>query len=79
MMFSDIKEVQRAHATGAVDLQAKVKVRIREVQLDDDGNRTEIISVRDTTVGRALIWDIVPDGLPFELVNQDMKKWSYLT
>jgi DNA-directed RNA polymerase subunit beta' len=74
MMFSDIKEVQRAHANGAVDLQAKVKVRIKEVQVDDDGNRTESVSVKDTTVGRALIWDIVPDGLPFDLVNQDMKK-----
>ena len=74
MMFSDIKEVQRAHANGAVDLQAKVKVRIKEVQFDDDGNRSETVSVKDTTVGRALIWDIVPDGLSFDLVNQDMKK-----
>ncbi|NNF97229.1 MAG: DNA-directed RNA polymerase subunit beta', partial [Halobacteria archaeon] len=74
MMFADIKEVQRAHANGAVDLQARVKVRIKEVQFDDDGNRTETVSVKDTTVGRALIWDIVPDGLPFDMVNQDMKK-----
>ena len=27
-----------------------------------------------TTVGRALLFEIVPDGLPFELVNQPMKK-----
>jgi DNA-directed RNA polymerase subunit beta' len=74
MMFADIKEVQRAHANGAVDLQARVKVRIKEVQVDDEGNRTENVSVRDTTVGRALIWEIVPEGLSFELVNQDMKK-----
>ena len=74
MMFADIKEVQRAHANSAVDLQARVKVRIKEVQFDDDGNRTENVSVKDTTVGRALIWEIVPEGLPFDLVNQDMKK-----
>ena len=74
MMFADIKEVQRAHANGAVNLQAKVKVRIKEVQIDDEGNRTETVSVKDTTVGRALIWDIVPDGLTFDMVNQDMKK-----
>ena len=74
MMFADIKEVQRAHANGAVDLQARVKVRIKEVLLDTEGNRTETVSIRDTTVGRALIWEIVPQGLSFDLVNQDMKK-----
>ena len=30
--------------------------------------------MKDTTVGRALLWDIVPKGLPFELVNKAMKK-----
>jgi DNA-directed RNA polymerase subunit beta' len=74
MMFADIKEVQRAHANGVVDMQARVKVRIKEVQIDDEGNRTETVSVKDTTVGRAMIWEIVPEGLSFELVNQDMKK-----
>jgi DNA-directed RNA polymerase subunit beta' len=76
MIFTDSKEVHRAYESGLVDLHAKVKVRIREVLLDDDGEKTEVIRVVDTTVGRALLFDIVPDGLPFDLVNQDMSKKS---
>ena len=74
MVFADIAEVQRAYGSGKVDLQAKVKVRIREVLKGEDGEKTERVSVVDTTVGRALLFDIVPDGLPFELVNKPMVK-----
>ncbi len=34
MIFSDIKEVQRAHGAGQVHLQARIKVRIPEVIRD---------------------------------------------
>ena len=74
MVFADIEEVQRAYANGVVELQAKVKVRITETVVDDEGNRTTSTSLVDTTAGRAILFDIVPDGLPFSLVNQDMKK-----
>jgi DNA-directed RNA polymerase subunit beta' len=74
MVFADISEVQRAYANRVVDLQAKVKVRITETEIDDQGERTETTSIKDTTVGRALLWNIVPSGLPFEVVNRDMKK-----
>ncbi len=76
MIFADIKEVHRAFANGAVELQTKIKLRVREVEFDDEGNRNETVSLRDTTVGRAIIWDIVPEGLAFDLVNRDMKKKS---
>ncbi len=74
MVFGDVKEVHRAYNTGAVALQAKVKVRINEVSVDEEGNRTESTSLKDTTAGRALLWDIVPDGISFDILNQDMKK-----
>ncbi len=74
MVFADTNEVMRAYANRTVDMQAKVKVRITEVEFDDDGNRHEKTTLQDTTVGRALIWEIVPEGLPFDLVNRDMKK-----
>ncbi|RAU16474.1 DNA-directed RNA polymerase subunit beta' [Nitrincola tibetensis] len=76
MRFLNIKEVQRAHGAGKVHLQARIKVRIREVIRDIHGGVEEITALRDTTVGRAMLFDIVPDGLPFELVNQAMKKKS---
>ena len=39
----------------------------------DEGERLESF-VADTTVGRALLWEIVPKGIAFEMVNQDMAK-----
>ncbi|UCH54099.1 MAG: DNA-directed RNA polymerase subunit beta', partial [Pseudomonadota bacterium] len=69
-----VAEVHRAYATGAVSLQAKVKVRISTVQLGEDGAKTAQSKVYDTTVGRALLSEILPDGLPFELINRDLKK-----
>jgi DNA-directed RNA polymerase subunit beta' len=73
MIFADVAEVDRAYQTGMVDLHAKIKLRIEEHKTR--GGKTEIIRRRaDTTVGRALIWDIVPPGIAFELINQDMTK-----
>jgi DNA-directed RNA polymerase subunit beta' len=43
-----------------------VKVRIREVTPDEDGERHERTQIVDTTVGRALLWEIVPEGIPYE-------------
>ncbi|MDH5183807.1 MAG: DNA-directed RNA polymerase subunit beta', partial [Gammaproteobacteria bacterium] len=74
MVFADINEVSRAYESRMVDLQAKVKVRIREVIVDEKGDSTEDTRVIDTTVGRALLYDAVPVGLAYELVNQDMGK-----
>ncbi|WP_127475834.1 DNA-directed RNA polymerase subunit beta' [Sulfurivermis fontis] len=74
MVFADTAEVLRAYQTGNVELQARIKVRIREVSFDEKGERQEKVSLKDTTVGRALLFDIVPDGLPFELVNRPLVK-----
>ncbi|MDO6565317.1 DNA-directed RNA polymerase subunit beta' [Amphritea sp. 1_MG-2023] len=73
-IFADIKEVQRAYGAKQVDLQACVKVRISETIRDIEGNEEHRTSIQDTTVGRAMLFDIVPSGLPFELVNQAMTK-----
>ena len=73
-VFSGISEARRAYETGHAALHAKVKVRIREVVQAVDGARTESVSIKETTIGRALVFDIVPDGLPYELVNRAMGK-----
>ena len=31
-------------------------------------------TVVDTTVGRAIFWEIVPEGFPFALINQPLGK-----
>jgi DNA-directed RNA polymerase subunit beta' len=74
MMFSDTQEVHRAYEGRQVDLQAKVKVRVREYVKDTEGKMTERTRVVDTTVGRSLLSEILPKGLSFDLVNQDMTK-----
>ena len=74
MAFSSIAEVHRAYQSGMVALHAKVKVRIGEVEIGADGEKTQKIERKETTVGRALLREIMPDGLPFALVNQALTK-----
>ncbi len=59
--FSSPTEVRVAYDQGEVDIQAPIRVRI-------DGETVE------TTVGRVLLYEIVPRQIPFKEVNQVMKK-----
>ncbi len=74
MIFADVAEVQRALDHKVVDLHARIKLRIVEKIVQEDGSTLEQRRIVETTAGRALIWDIVPEGLPFDLINQDMTK-----
>ena len=74
MIFADFAEVTRALANKAVAIHARIKVRVREVTIDDDGNRNEHKFLADTTPGRCMLWNIVPEGLPYSVVNQPMTK-----
>ncbi|MCX5730002.1 MAG: DNA-directed RNA polymerase subunit beta', partial [Deltaproteobacteria bacterium] len=59
--FSSPGEVRAAYDQGAVDLQARIWVRM-------DGKRVE------TTTGRVLLYDIVPKRIPFDAINKVMDK-----
>ena len=74
MFFSDVAEVHRAYESREVDLQAKCSVRLREHVSGEGGMLTERRRTVDTTVGRALLSEILPKGLSFDLINQDMTK-----
>src|SRR3981189_430908 len=74
MSFSDLAEVHRAYDSRQADLHAKVWVRIKEKDVAEDGERTEKITRYETTVGRSLLSEILPAGLPFELLNKPLKK-----
>ncbi len=74
MIFADAAEAERAYAAGQVELQARVKVRIKETRFDYGADPVTETRVVDTTVGRALLWRIVPEGLSFDMVNQPMVK-----
>ena len=60
-MFASPDEVRAAYDHGEVQLQAKVVCRI-------DGVRKE------TTVGRVLLWDIVPRSVGFDAINKVLDK-----
>jgi DNA-directed RNA polymerase subunit beta' len=74
MVFANIAEVKRAYDNRVVQLHAKCKVRISETVVAEDGSRSKQTSIVDTTVGRALLREILPEGLPFALVNVELTK-----
>jgi DNA-directed RNA polymerase subunit beta' len=74
MAFGDVAEVHRAYESRNVDLQAKVKVRLTEHVRDSKGQLGPNTRVVDTTVGRSLLSEILPKGLSFDAINQDMTK-----
>ena len=75
MAFSDVAEVHRAYESRGVDLQAKVKVRLSEwTRPDKDSDLVKRTRVVNTTVGRSLLSEILPKGLSFDAINQDMTK-----
>ncbi len=74
MVFANVAEVKRAYDNRAVELHAKVKVRIAETVIDEQKQRTAQVKIYDTTVGRALLVEILPEGLSFDLVNTELNK-----
>jgi DNA-directed RNA polymerase subunit beta' len=73
-VFANVSEVHRAFVTGNAHLQARVRVRIDQVVYTDEGERRASTDVVETTVGRALLWEVVPEGIGYEMVNQPMTK-----
>ena len=74
MAFADLAEVSRAYESRQVELHAKVRVRIRELEPVADGEPVEKLVRHETTVGRALLSEILPAGLPFSTINRPLKK-----
>ncbi|MGH8744090.1 MAG: DNA-directed RNA polymerase subunit beta', partial [Burkholderiales bacterium] len=74
MQFADVAEVSRAYDTRQIELNARISVRIKEYEKGADGEFKEKITRRATTVGRTFLSDILPKGLPFDLINKPLKK-----
>jgi len=74
MVFTDTKEAEKAYRTGVAELHARVKIRITEHVKNAHGELEETVALRDTTVGRAILWQICPDGLPYDLIDQPLGK-----
>ena len=75
MFFADVAEVQRAWDNKVVELQTRCTVRIREYELNKEtGEKTAHIVRYETTVGRALLSEILPEGMSFKELNITLKK-----
>ncbi len=74
MVFTSPKEAEKAYRTETAELHARVKVRITEYEVAEDGTKTEKVTLTDTTVGRAIFSEVLPKGVPFEIINQAMGK-----
>src|SRR3974377_22116 len=78
MAFADVHEVARAYDSGKVELHAGITVRIREAEYGANGEKIEKLVRHRTTVGRTLLSEILPVGLPYELINKALKKKEIL-
>ena len=75
IVFADVAEVQRALDNGEVEITSRVSVRLTEYVKDKaTGEFAPVTNLVDTTVGRALLSEILPKGLPFSNINKALKK-----
>jgi DNA-directed RNA polymerase subunit beta' len=75
MIFADLSELLRALDSGAVEITSKISVRLVQHTLNKATGEFEAsTSLVDTTVGRALLSEILPKGLPFDVLNKPLKK-----
>ncbi|MBK8253112.1 MAG: DNA-directed RNA polymerase subunit beta' [Polyangiaceae bacterium] len=77
-VYASPEEVRMAYDNGEVALHAGVRVRVPVI--DDDGNPVKDEKGHpkrrsvDTTVGRVLISEVLPRGVPFEYANKTLDK-----
>ncbi|VFP80945.1 DNA-directed RNA polymerase subunit beta' [Buchnera aphidicola (Cinara kochiana kochiana)] len=74
MLLDSPKEAERMYILGAADLHSIVRIRIREYIKDNHDNFKKQQKIKKTTIGRAILWTIIPRGLPFNIVNKTLKK-----
>ncbi len=79
MIFANVSEARRAYENKEVELTSQVSVRIVEYIANSD--KTESApkflpktTLYQTTVGRAILSEILPAGLPFSMLNKALKK-----
>ena len=69
-VFASPEEVRIAYDAGEVDLQARISVRMKNIESDE----SEQPAITETTVGRILLREILPDVVPFSAINKVMSK-----
>lgn len=73
-VYADPGEAIRAYNAGELSLHSMIRVRIKSWKKTPDDNTSEETKIYDTTVGRVILFNIIPDGIEFSLINKTMKK-----
>jgi DNA-directed RNA polymerase subunit beta' len=79
MILTGPKEAEIAYHTGATDLHSRAKVRITECRGNDSGGLCPKTTLVDTTIGRAILWMTIPQGLPYSMINKVLDKKAIST
>ena len=75
MVFRDVAECHRAYQNKKADLHARITVRIMDyVQTEEGGELQPNLRRIETTVGRAIVSEILPKGMAFENVDCNLTK-----
>ncbi|CAL4317914.1 DNA-directed RNA polymerase subunit beta' [Buchnera aphidicola] len=74
MILTGPKEAEKLYKLGLVELHSKVKVRITEYKIKKEKKIKKKKKIVNTTIGRSILWMIVPKGLPFSMINKTLKK-----
>ncbi|WP_058451973.1 MULTISPECIES: DNA-directed RNA polymerase subunit beta' [Legionella] len=69
-IFASAQEAQNFYEAGYVDIHAKVKIRMPK----ENGEDSQGYELVETTIGRAILSDILPKGMPFASINRAMTK-----
>ena len=73
-VYADAAEAKRAYDAGTAELHARVRVRITDSELNADGELETRTRLLETTIGRAILSQMLPAGMPFELINRALDK-----
>lgn len=74
MLLSSSHEAEKVYHLGIAELHSLIKIRIIEYHKNEDDQLIPETKIVNTTIGRAILWMIVPKGLPFSIVNQVLGK-----
>ncbi|QCI22503.1 DNA-directed RNA polymerase subunit beta' [Buchnera aphidicola] len=74
MLLNGSNEAEKVYRLGVAELHSIVRVRIIEYQKNEDQSFSTTKKIVTTTIGRAILWMIIPKGLPFSIINHTLGK-----
>ena len=74
MVFQDISECHRAYESKVADLHARITVRVVDYVVTENGDMEPRSRRIETTIGRAIVSEILPKGMAFENVDCNLSK-----